>query len=72
MSVLALFQSTRAVIKADRLLRYHQVTAMVIPVPRQISSECGMALQINEQDRERIEQLLSEAGIGVTFHTLER
>jgi hypothetical protein len=63
---LLLFRSTRAVIKAERLLRGHDLSCKVIPVPRTISSECGMAIEIRSQEREQIITLLAEAEISCT------
>jgi hypothetical protein len=48
---LLLFRSTRDVIRADRACRAAGVPAQVIPVPRTISSECGMALEIRDEQR---------------------
>lgn len=60
---LLLFSTTRAVIKAERLLRRNALSCKTIPVPRSISSECGMAVEINADDRERCVALLADEGI---------
>lgn len=44
--LLLLFQSTRDVIKAERACNKAAIPVDVVPVPRSISSECGMALEI--------------------------
>ncbi len=68
---LLLFQSTRAVIRGERLCRSRDVYCKVVPVPRTISSECGMAIEIRPEDREQIIALLAEAEISCTLVSLD-
>jgi hypothetical protein len=65
---LLLFQSTRAVIKAERIFRKNGLYCKVIPVPRTISSECGMAIEIKPEDREKAESLCAGEEI-ICTHT---
>ena len=69
---LALFQSTRAVIKAERLLVKHALRCKIIPVPRIISSECGMAIEIDENDRDTVRSLFLQEEIETEFAVWER
>ncbi len=68
MNILLLFLSTRAVIKAEECLRANGVDCQVVPVPKDISSECGMAISVAEEERERAEALLAESGLEVRVH----
>lgn len=71
MRTLLLFKTTHDVIKAERLCRKAGLPVQVIPVPREISSECGMAL---EPPADRIEQTvicIHEAGIATETIELE-
>ncbi len=68
MNIFLIFTSTRAVIKAEECLRANDVDCQVIPVPKDISSECGMALSLADQLRERAVALLGEIGIEVRVH----
>ena len=43
-----IFESTRAVIKAESAVRESGIGCTVIPVPRSVSPLCGMALQIED------------------------
>lgn len=63
------FKNVRLVIKADKLLQQHQLICKIVPVPEQISSECGMCIETNGANRQKIEQLLNEHGIE---HTISR
>jgi len=68
MNIYLIFTSTRAVIKAEECLRSHDLDCQVIPVPKDISSECGMALSIATEIREHAESLLAELGLEVRAH----
>jgi len=68
---LLLFQSTRAVIKAERLCRRSGLACKVIPVPRLISSECGMAIEIRPEDRDAVEAVFAAENIVCTFASCE-
>lgn len=68
MNIYLIFTSTRAVIKAEECLRSHDLDCQVIPVPKDISSECGMALSIADELRARAESLLTELGLEVRVH----
>ena len=65
MKTLLLFRTTHAVIKAERLCRKQNPAVRVIPVPREISSECGMALELPPGHAEDIASRLRKAGITV-------
>jgi len=56
-----LFESIHLVIKAEKLLRKENIACEIIPVPRDISAECGMAIRMNDaQKKEAIKALQSE------------
>lgn len=69
---LILFQNTRAVITAERLCKKKAITCTILPVPRSISTECGMAIEYQPEDRERIETLFQDAGIVFAFVMWEK
>lgn len=45
---IAIFRTTRSVIKADAACKEAGIKVRVVAVPPTISSECGMCLQITE------------------------
>ena len=57
--MLFLFQSTHDVILAERAVRTRGIPCRVIPVPRSISSECGMALDIGKDRAQEAADLLA-------------
>ncbi len=56
--MLFLFQSTHDVILAERAVRTRGIPCRVIPVPRSISSQCGMALDIAKEYAQTVIELL--------------
>lgn len=69
---LLLFQSTRAVIKAERICKKNGVYCRIIPVPRTISSECGMAIEIEQKDRETLSALCMAEGVATEYVVWEK
>jgi hypothetical protein len=66
-TAIALFESARIVIKSERILKASGIRCKAIPVPHHISSECGMALEVESDDISRIESLLHDSMIDVRF-----
>ena len=71
MIALFLFQTTRDVIKAERLCNRHRLQCRIIPVPRHISSECGMSIETDESVVGEVEKLMKENGIVTSVYTDE-
>ncbi|HSA32698.1 MAG TPA: DUF3343 domain-containing protein [bacterium] len=66
--ILFLFESTHAVIAAEKICVGAQIPCAVIPVPRSISSQCGLCIEAAVADREPVAALLRESGIIFTIH----
>ncbi|NSW55229.1 MAG: DUF3343 domain-containing protein [Armatimonadetes bacterium] len=58
-----LFHTTSMAMRADRTLRKAQLPARLVPTPRQLSSDCGIAIRFELSDEERILGALSESGV---------
>jgi Protein of unknown function (DUF3343) len=61
--MIVVFGSTRAAIRAERACLAAGLTCQAIPVPRDISAGCGIALEIREQDSAAAEAIMRNAGI---------
>lgn len=59
----AIFHSIHRVLKAEKLLKQAGVSFLLIPVPRQLTSDCGLALRFSPEVREALLSTLSEAGL---------
>jgi hypothetical protein len=47
---IVLFDSTHRVLAAERALKEGRVTHDLVPVPKELSSDCGMAIELREAD----------------------
>lgn len=60
---IAIFHSIHKVLKAEKLLKQASLAFLLIPVPRQLTSDCGLALRYAPEARAEIEALLREANL---------
>ncbi len=61
----AVLEAIHYVIKGEKILKTAGLRIDVIPVPREVSSDCGMALEFSCRNRDRVEQLLADEGVTV-------
>lgn len=59
----AIFNSVHRVMKAEKLLKAEKLPILLIPAPRALSSDCGLAIRYSAADRERVEGVLATAAI---------
>ncbi len=58
-----LFDTTSAVMRAEKLLIKDGYLIKLIPTPRQFSSDCGIALRIKWGDLDQVKSLLDRATV---------
>lgn len=58
-----IFYSTSAAIRAESLAKRGKLMVKLIPVPRNLSSDCGICLRFNNEDKQKIEEILKERKI---------
>lgn len=58
--LLAVFNSAHRVMKAESVLKALGLPILLIPAPRQLQTDCGLALRFGEDDRARIMQALEQ------------
>ena len=46
----AIFHSIHRVLRAEQLLKQHKAVFLLIPVPRKLTSDCGLALRIGPEE----------------------
>lgn len=68
---LLLFNTTRAVIKAEEFCRSAGIQINVVAVPKDISPECGMALSVPTGQGAEIVRRLAENDINASVHTAQ-
>lgn len=59
----AIFNSIHRVMEAERLLKDKQLRILLIPAPRALAADCGLALRYAEDVRPGVEGALAEAGL---------
>ncbi|HEY9162792.1 MAG TPA: DUF3343 domain-containing protein [Desulfomonilia bacterium] len=63
--VALLFNSVSHAMMAEKILKEEGISHKLIPVPRHISSDCGVCLRIELGDEEKIRKLL-DAKVEIT------
>ena len=58
-----LFQNIRQVIKAELWCGRSKIQVRVIPVPKPYSTECGLCLELNREDADRLEVYAEASGM---------
>ncbi|MCU0857211.1 MAG: DUF3343 domain-containing protein [Pontiellaceae bacterium] len=71
MKQILVFESTHAVLKAEKWLKANSVPYEILPTPRHISSDCGMAIRLEQTEGVSIPDLLLQSGIKAAMHPQE-
>jgi hypothetical protein len=59
----AIFNSVHRVMKAEKLLKEQKLPILLIPAPRALSSDCGLAIRYAAAEMTRVEGVLHGAGL---------
>ena len=57
---LAVFNSAHRVMKAENILKSRGIPILLIPAPRQLMTDCGLALRISPEIRAEVMRVLEE------------
>ena len=61
-----LFRSTSHVMRAEKLLSGAGITARLVPVPRSLSSQCGVCLRMDNSVGAKARRVIEDGGVPVT------
>ena len=64
---LAVFNSAHRVMKAESLLKSRGFSILLIPAPRQMMTDCGLALRISPESREEVMRVLNQEQLQPAF-----
>ena len=64
-SYVAIFSSIHYVLKAEQLLKAGNIPLDVVPVPREISGDCGMAITFAPAQLAAVQGILNAADIAI-------
>lgn len=53
-----LFESVSHALRAEKLIKAALIHCKLIPVPRQLSSDCGVCLRFNTDAKDQVENIL--------------
>ena len=59
------FKSTHLTFKAEKVIKAAGMSCKLVTKPREISSDCGLAVRVAAGDEEAIRTILQAAGIGM-------
>jgi hypothetical protein len=59
-NIIFTFYSTHLALAFERELKNNKIDVKITPVPRQISSSCGLSGRINDQDLEKVKEVCSD------------
>jgi hypothetical protein len=59
----AIFNSIHRVMQAEKRLKERRMPILLIPAPRALKSDCGLALRYSAADRAEVEGALAEEGL---------
>lgn len=59
---LLIFNSVHKVMKAEKALKKAGLDVRIMPVPRKLSSDCGLSLAFPVEVSDKVEEVLAEAG----------
>lgn len=57
---LAVFNSAHRVMKAESMLKSRGLSILLIPAPRQLMTDCGLALRFGSEIKDEVMQVLTE------------
>jgi hypothetical protein len=66
--IIIVFHSTRDAINAERMCLRSGLRCQAVPVPRHITADCGIALEVDIEDRNAAEALLKKENIAAVCH----
>ena len=58
-----LFHSTSHAIRAEKILQESGISCKMIPVPRHLSSDCGVCIRVEADLRQRARKILKDARV---------
>lgn len=59
-NIIFTFYSTHLALAFERELKSSEINVKITPVPRQISSSCGLSGRINGQDLEKVKEVCND------------
>lgn len=65
---IALFQNVRQVVKIDEAARQRGIATRIVPVPERFSTECGMCIELTQNNYTPFIKLAADLGFNPEIH----
>ncbi len=62
---IAVFDSTHHALRFEKVLKENNIKLQIIPVPREITANCGLSVVFSEEDNQAVRTLKDEKGLSV-------
>lgn len=59
----AIFNNIHRVMKAEKVLKERRLSILLIPAPRALQSDCGLAIRYAQADKDATEEALAAEGL---------
>jgi len=59
------FPTVHQALRAEKILTQYKFMVTVLPVPREISSDCGIAIKFSGEDETRIKTILDDSNVKI-------
>ncbi len=63
--IVATFDTTHNALRFEKTLKQNEIALTVMPVPREISASCGLAVKFGQQDIDKVKELVGNNEINV-------
>jgi hypothetical protein len=60
-----LFPSIHFALRAEKLVKQKGIIYKLIPIPRHLSSDCGVCLRIPWEEKDDVLEILAQAGVKI-------
>lgn len=67
--LLAVFNSAHRVMKAESILKARSLPVLLIPAPRALSADCGLAIRYNQDAADSVIKVLADENLLPAFIT---
>ena len=64
---IVLFETTQAAMRAEKVLEQAEIRTKLIPVPRHISSNCGISLRFDLSLKDKVESELTKERVPISM-----
>jgi len=59
--IIILFATSSHAIRAEKFIKRFDLAAKLVPVPRQLSSDCGLCVRVPQQHRAQLDTIIEQA-----------